>query len=324
MFDSSKIATIGVIALMIAALTVGVTSSDLVEGFGDLPSFVPRAVPSYAQSACEAQKGNIFSVPPNFQAMGGQRFFSGSLPASITYRMPNQKNMAFRQCSPFTEAVSGCNVQTPLGGSRCSTNSSSCQQLNSFAQSMAPTTHGQHPQVPKTYGHENPTGLLLHSSADVIEGYASAPVQTQQKNRMVLNGVEPSLLPPAQPSCTTGCGVEPVCGPPAENPVVFDRYITANRNSRLRAMGDKIRGDLAIPPCNSGWFQVSVTPSIDLEPGALAVLGGTCNEQGQSIASMVNMSSGGAMTAIAGVDMSNSINTCLVGAGNDVTAIAFP
>ena len=52
-------------------------------------------------------------------------------------------------------------------------------------------------------------------------------------------------------------------------------------------------------------------------------MGGTFNEQGQNLASLVNMSSGGTTTAISGVDMSTSINTCLAGAGNDVTSIAF-
>merc|ERR1712139_294643 len=117
--------------------------------------------------------------------------------------------------------MSGCNVQTPLGGSRCSTNSSSCQQLNSFAESMEPQQQHQQQQHQQN----------LHSSADVIEGFATAPdVSTQQGGKMVLNGADPSVLPPAQPSCATGCGVEEVCGPDAENPVVFDRYITANRN----------------------------------------------------------------------------------------------
>ena len=41
-------------------------------------------------------------------------------------------------------------------------------------------------------------------------------------------------------------------------PIVYDRYIFANRHSRLRAQGDPIRGDLAIVPCNTGWFNVSV------------------------------------------------------------------
>lgn len=277
MFDTNNVAIVGALALAVAAFTIGSSDSgpDIVENYGDLPSFTTRAVPSYSTSRSAAQKGQIFAAPPSMQAMISPRFNSGSLPATITYSPPSTANMAYKTTSPFADnAAAGRSMQTALGRNRC-TNS----------------------------------GM----TGNVIEGFNGADNST-----MVVNSAQPSLLP----GSAAALGMEDSQANP-ENPVVFDRYITANRTSRLRAQGDKIRGDLAIPPCNSGWFQVSVTPSIDLEQGALAVMGGTFNQQGQNLASLVNMSSGGTTTAISGVDMSTSINTCLAGAGNDVTSIAF-
>jgi hypothetical protein len=106
--------------------------------------------------------------------------------------------------------------------------------------------------------------------------------------------------------------------------VVYDRFMVANRNSRLRGQGDMIRGDLAIVPCNKGWFQVSVQPNIDLQAGALNVLGGYDAEQQQKLAALINMSSGGADTTIAGVNLGNQFATTLGSGQTDVTVTAYP
>jgi len=107
----------------------------------------------------------------------------------------------------------------------------------------------------------------------------------------------------------TGQAAEVVC---------YDRYIVANNNSRLRSQGDMIRGDLPIQPCSTGWFQVSANPAIDLQQGALAVMGGVNNQTAQDLASLINCTSGGADTTIGGVDMSNQFGTCLSGGMRDV------
>lgn len=69
-------------------------------------------------------------------------------------------------------------------------------------------------------------------------------------------------------------------------PVMFDRVMFSNIRSRLRGKGDYIRGDLMIAPDNykpgSGghpqWFQVSVKPERDLNPGAMEHLFGRSEE----------------------------------------------
>jgi len=70
--------------------------------------------------------------------------------------------------------------------------------------------------------------------------------------------------------------------------VVYDRLIFANRNSNLRAGGDKIRGDLPIAPRKCGLWDPSVNPHIDLEQGAINVLAGIGNETSVQMATFLN------------------------------------
>ena len=109
-------------------------------------------------------------------------------------------------------------------------------------------------------------------------------------------------------------------------PVVYDRLIYANRNSRLRSQGDMIRGDLAIAPQQTGWFQVSATPNVDLQQGAMNVLAGPQNETTQALTALINKSSGGVDRTIAGVDiaMIPMYSASLSAGQNDVQVTAFP
>jgi hypothetical protein len=107
-------------------------------------------------------------------------------------------------------------------------------------------------------------------------------------------------------------------------PVIFDRYMFANRNSRLRSQGDPFRGDLPIIPAATGWFRPSVIPNVDLQLGAMNVMGGVNNETANNLARMVNAASGGEMTAIGGVNMTNQLQGSLSAAQNDISFTAFP
>ena len=69
-------------------------------------------------------------------------------------------------------------------------------------------------------------------------------------------------------------------------PVIYDRFIYANKKSRLYSQGDSIRGDLPIIPAQGNWFVPSVTPHIDLRDGALNVMGGQFNETSSDLSSM--------------------------------------
>jgi hypothetical protein len=56
--------------------------------------------------------------------------------------------------------------------------------------------------------------------------------------------------------------------------IVYDRYVFANRTSRLRQYGDPIRGDIPIEPSKLNYFRPSANPQFDLQEGALNVIAG--------------------------------------------------
>lgn len=78
-----------------------------------------------------------------------------------------------------------------------------------------------------------------------------------------------------------------------ENVRVVDQLVYSNLKSRLRGQSDPIRGDLPITPCQRGWFSVSVNPVVDLNQGALAVMGGLDNEQTKQTWSLASKYAGG-------------------------------
>lgn len=108
--------------------------------------------------------------------------------------------------------------------------------------------------------------------------------------------------------------------------IVYDRYIYAPMKSRLAAHGDHIRGDLAIPFDSSrNWFSVHPNPKTDLRQGAMHVMGGIENETSRALSDLIQATSGGTHTTMAGVDlnMSNQFSTTLGAAGGDVQVTAF-
>lgn len=117
----------------------------------------------------------------------------------------------------------------------------------------------------------------------------------------------------------------------AKQPIVYDRFMYANRNSRLRGLGDPIRGDLPIAPLSGGWFVPSGAfegPNVVLQQGAMNVMGGVNNETSRQLADLVYNTSGGTAKTIGGVDMSNySMGTFFrsgASAGGDVAVTSFP
>jgi len=107
------------------------------------------------------------------------------------------------------------------------------------------------------------------------------------------------------------------------NPIIYDRFIYANQNSRLAAAGDPIRGDLPITPNRQGWFQVSAHPQIDLKSGALAAIGGLNNDTSKELLALQSASSGGSLHVGGGVNY--SVQQSAYGASDDsVTYTAFP
>lgn len=88
-----------------------------------------------------------------------------------------------------------------------------------------------------------------------------------------------------------------------------------------------IRGDLPIVPSASDWFRPSVHPNLDLQEGAMNVMGGFDNENAKSMAALIAASSAGTQTAVGGIDLrsvSNGVQMSLGGGGGDIIASAYP
>ncbi len=101
----------------------------------------------------------------------------------------------------------------------------------------------------------------------------------------------------------------PVAGAGQEPQVIiYDRIVTANKKSRLHGQGDYIRGDLPIAPSNLRYFRPSVNPNLDLNTGAMAVLGGAFNETSRSTIGMAMQDAGDSRNTFAGIAWKPSAN----------------
>lgn len=107
-----------------------------------------------------------------------------------------------------------------------------------------------------------------------------------------------------------------------EQSIVYDRMIFANRNKHRRGQGDWIRGDLPICPNNTGWFQVSANPTLDLNQGAMNVLAGPQNEVTQEMTRFMNTATGD--TTVAGMNLSTQQLASIGASNNDVSIHAYP
>jgi len=105
-----------------------------------------------------------------------------------------------------------------------------------------------------------------------------------------------------------------------DQPIVFDRYIFAQKKSRRTQDADFIRGDLPIQPMETGWFRPSVNVLTDLRQGAMSVMGGYDNDTSKDLAQLINKTSGGTMSVIGGVDLTTQLGNI----SQDVTVTSFP
>ena len=275
------------------------------------------------ENASGAPNRNAFyTVPGTFQAKLAPRMFSGDYGANITYNVPSTENLAV--------------PPTPIDFANAAT--SNGQIKENYAASCGKggdslNYHGGAPLMPPAFADGNYNKTLN----DVYNG---------KKNLKYSH----ANLPVGDMTTVNSIGE-------VDQPVVYDRYMFANLGSNLRSQGDFIRGDLPVVPNNNGWFNVSVRPNIDLQQGALNVMGGINNETTQQLADLIYTTSGNYKTAIAGVSMDDELgnpattnysnrrtntyrrnsqnplsntrmtsqyNTNLSAGGGDVNVVAFP
>ena len=223
--------------------------------------------------------GGFYTVPGTFQSNIAPRMFSGDYGANITYNLPSKDNLAV--------------PDTPI------------QHANSIGRGSFNIKEDYGSPVSCAKGGDS---LSYHGGAPLMEpGYAAGNYNKEIQKayegkdnvKYSHSNLEVNLPVGDMTSFKSGEG-----GDDAESePIVYDRYLFANLNSRLRSQGDPIRGDLPIVPNNYGWFNPSVQPNIDLQQGALNVIAGTSNETAQQLADMIYTTSGNYKTAIGGVNM---------------------
>lgn len=294
MFDGKFIVTL--VALMAAIFTIAnskvAKEAEISEGFGMLPSFQTKAERVEAASPAAAAKGQFFSVPGNYQSILNPRFSNVDYGASVRYNMPSYKNQAV-PCEPLTFSnMAKENYSGPVEGyGGCSSCDNGC---SGSSVSSSPGIPGGVPPTESGYaaGNYNKALESAYSGSNIdVAPSASLPVA----NMSALNAAGESV-----------------------QPIVYDRYIYANRNSRLRSQGDPIRGDLPIVPCASDWFRPSVSPNLDLQQGAMTVMGGFDNDTSTALASLMYNASGNSQTTAGGVNMARQLETT---AGSGLSSI---
>lgn len=121
-------------------------------------------------------------------------------------------------------------------------------------------------------------------------------------------------------------------------PIVYDRFIAANKKSALVEGADFIRGDLPIIPISKGWFAPSANPQTDLRQGALSMIGGANNQTSKDLealqmAAMNNieappqassMFGGNEIPTYAASNYNIQNNISTTAAGGDIRVTRFP
>jgi hypothetical protein len=322
MLDSKFFFTLVGLVVAVFAICNTNMSGDITEGWGMNPSRTVKVMrevhpktgngfgcgKSYSlQNNYQSMLGNDkFISRPNFQGLLSPRGPSVDYGANIRYNMPSYKNQGI-PCDPL--AFGDMAKENYKGPSRENFGCSKGRCGGGCGNDCGVASCGK--------GGVSLGGLVSSGAPGDISGdsnYVAAMNKIYSSSNTSHSAG--SLL--AVGDMTTINSVGEV-----EQPIVYDRYIYANQKSRLRSQGDMIRGDLPIVPCSGNWFSVHPTPNIDLQAGAMNVMGGNNNQTTQALSDLIYATSGGYETAIAGVNMAPQFNTMTGGSGN-VMVTAFP
>jgi hypothetical protein len=244
---------------------------------------------SHLMGTSGPQKGDTYHTGGTFQSMLSPRFSNESYGANIRYNTPSYDHMAV--------------PNNPLGLSKMAReNYSGCGKGGA---------KGYNPELDGQAGYTNGDYSDVASSA----GYGNTGQQEAEYPDTM------SMIPVGDMTTINAAG-------DVQSPVVYDRHVYANRNSKLRGLGCHLRGDLPIAPCSGEWFRPSVQPHIDLQEGALNVMGGFDNETNNALSKLMFHSSGGADQTLGGIDlnntnMSNQFSTS-IGPVSDISVSAYP
>jgi hypothetical protein len=270
--------------------------------------------------------GKFVSVP-SYQAVLSPRFSNVQYGANIRYNMPDRENLA-APCNPLTFGDMAKENYAPRPQQQQPVQENySCgtgQCGSSDGQSCGKGGYGLGHKIGS--GYELPVGYTNGNYMDQYNSLTDSGAPAKVVSQPCSDSSASSSLPVGTMSTMDALGNP-------EQFVVMNRLMNVNMNSKLRGLGDPIRGDLAITPCQSGWFSVYPTINVDLQPGAMNVLGGhQVGESNSKLMELLINASGGSRTTFGGVDFSDApavnmtpqYGAVLGAASTDVQVTAFP
>lgn len=240
---------------------------------------------------------NVVSYP-NFQGALSPRFNNTQIGAQIRYNIPDQAHMA----APYHPLAFGNMATKGYNGNNRENFGCSSGRCNGSCNGSC----GKGGVSPK-----------LHPAMSHNPNYTSAmnQIKDSEYNTDVLSD---GMVQVGDMTTINASGE-------VDQPIIYDRFIHSMKKSNLHSQGDFIRGDLAIAPCEGQWFNVHPTPHLDLNAGAMHVMGGYDNETAKNLAELMHVTSGGYQTTMGGMDlnMSNSYETSLSNSGGDIQVTGF-
>ena len=294
MFDGKFLVTL--IALLVSVFALcnfDNKKKGQIENFGMNPSGTIKSSLVGKNSAT----GAFFSVPGTAQSLLSPRSgLSSGFGSTIRYNPPSQSQMGYELNNPLSIS----NPNSPVN--RMVEHYDNNQSQNNGC--------GNNPGLPNFMASPVMKAAFSSGNFQKITDQIIESSGTSQITDQIPIGTMDSIGPDGQ------------LNPDA--PIIYNRLMHANRNSRIRSQGDWIRGDLPIDPncIPSGWFKPAVNPAIDLNQGAMLALGGFGNENAKAMAMLVSTSTGS--STIAGVQLSSQEMSSLTGGMSDINVLSFP
>lgn len=273
--------------------------------------------------------GKFVSVP-SYQAVLSPRFSNVQYGANIRYNTPDRKNLA-TPCDPLTfgdMAKENYSAPPPQQQQQQTREDYSCgtgQCGSSDGLSCGKGGYGFGHKIGR--GYDLPVGYTSGNYMDVydtLHAEGKTPAESVVSRPCQDDSVS-AALPVGTMSTVDALGN-------SEQFVVMNRLMNTNMKPPARTRGaDFIRGDLAITPCQQGWFSVYPTINTDLRAGAMQVLNGDGESNSKLMDLLVN-ASGGARTTFGGVNLTDSPNvnltpqmkTSLSQNANTIQVTSFP
>jgi hypothetical protein len=283
------------------------TKKNTVENFAGMPYPMTWKVSREVSVPRCNQKPKMFSVSGNYQSSLSPRFSNVSGYGSrIRYRKPCREVMGVPEhpLSYYKNTVDSCNPCPP-------------STVDSRGCTLAPLCDLGRIDVNDNCQKKCPQSATVSSMLPVTD-MRTINMMAKQQTRENFQAIEGGLK----------CNMPSSVCEDNQQPIVYDRLIYANARSRLRGQSDWIRGDLPIVPVlpesnpdSLVMFRPSVAPSIDLNQGALNVLGGYDNTSMKQLQTLMAKSTDGTLGTFSGCPINNQQITC--NSASDVVVSSF-